>query len=90
MVKRLENLADEHALLLRSDNTYYEPYKMLLEDIQEIWYVRAKISPFLPAPVDASPDNVGEELRMLQNKINDQTLMIKELKHVLSHLDAKA
>ncbi len=59
VVKRVVNrLKAEKQLKLFSDNAYYEPYTVNIGDIREIWYVRAKISPFLP-----SPDNIKRYLR---------------------------
>ncbi|MFT5834967.1 MAG: phage repressor protein C with HTH and peptisase S24 domain, partial [Cognaticolwellia sp.] len=49
LVKRLTNkIKADKQLTLISDNGYYEPFDISIGDVREIWYVRAKISPFLP------------------------------------------
>ena len=62
LVKRLTNeIKAEKALTLISDNGYYEPFDINIGDVREIWYVRAKISPFLP-----SPQNIQNMLLIFQ------------------------
>ena len=47
VVKRVTNfIKEEKQIELISDNNFYEPHRINLGDIREIWYVRAKISPF--------------------------------------------
>ncbi len=51
LVKRVFNkIKEEKSFYLVSDNDFYEPYSIPMEDVREIWYVRAKISPFPPFP----------------------------------------
>ena len=70
LVKRVfSKLKENKSLELRSDNDFYEPYSMSIEDVREIWYVRAKISPFLP-----SPNNIQNIVRAEVNELK-QTLM---------------
>lgn len=76
LVKRTHNkIKEENVLTLISDNNYYEPFDVKLSEIKEIWYVRAKISPFLP-----SPQNIQNMLRtevsdMKANMLQQATLI---------------
>ncbi|MFM9947730.1 MAG: S24 family peptidase [Saprospiraceae bacterium] len=73
LVKRVFNhLKDEKALLLASDNVFYEPYRVFMNDIREIWYVRAKISPFLPSPQNIQ-NRIHEEMRELRHTVQQQS-----------------
>lgn len=79
VVKRVKNLLKtDRELELVSDNSFYHPYRIGLADIREIWYVRAKISPFLP-----SPQNVQryllEEIQALKQTIFQQNQLIRSL-----------
>lgn len=79
LVKRVYNrLKDRKQLILVSDNNFYEPYPVAFNDIREIWYVRAKISPFLPSPSNIQ-SMLQEELRELQKIVNNQTKLINNL-----------
>ena len=86
VVKRVFNkLKEEKCLELQSDNNFYEPYKVGIGDIREIWYVRAKISPFLPSPSNIQ-NLVREEVRQLQNIINKQNHLIYNLNETIEKL----
>ncbi len=79
VVKRVHNhLKGDKQLLLSSDNGFYEPYRVNIGDIREIWYVRAKISPFLPSPQNVN-NYLLEEIRELKQTINQQTRLIGNL-----------
>lgn len=79
IVKRIsENNADNKSLQLMSDNNYYEPFEMKLSDIREIWYVRAKISPFLPSPQNVK-NLLREEVRDLKDAMQHQSQIIQNL-----------
>jgi len=86
VVKRVFNhLKEEKHLVLKSDNSFYEPYKIQISDIREIWYVRAKISPFLPSPNNIQ-NILREEVRQLQNIINKQNHLIYNLNDTIEKL----
>lgn len=79
LVKRIENqMKQNKSLLLISDNAYYEPFHMKISDIKEIWYVRAKISPFLP-----SPSNIKS---MLRGEIDDLRKTIQQQSGIIGNL----
>ncbi len=86
VVKRVFNkLKEEKHLELRSDNNFYEPYKVPIGDIREIWYVRAKISPFLPSPANIQ-NMVRDEVRQLQSVIGKQNQLIYNLNETIKKL----
>lgn len=86
VVKRVYNkLKDERQLELVSDNNFYEPYRVSLNDIKEIWYVRAKISPFLPSPQNIK-NYLHDEIRELKQIINQQSGLIEELQKTFAQL----
>jgi len=72
-------------LELHSDNKFYEPYQISLSDIREMWYVRAKISPFLPSPNNIQ-NIVREEVKQLQNIVGKQNHLIYNLNDTIEKL----
>lgn len=86
LVKRLTNkIKAEKALTLISDNGYYEPFDINIGDVREIWYVRAKISPFLPSPQNIQ-NMLRDEVKELQNTINAQSRLIENLNVTIEKL----
>lgn len=80
VVKRVtNNLKEEKHLILSSDNEFYNSYQVNVGDIREIWYVRAKISPFLP-----SPQNINN---LLRGEINDLKKTINNQSNLISNLN---
>lgn len=79
LVKRLTNkIKSDKQLTLISDNAYYEPFDISIGDVREIWYVRAKISPFLPSPQNIQ-NMLMEEVKELRNTIKEQSRLISNL-----------
>jgi phage repressor protein C with HTH and peptisase S24 domain len=79
LVKRVANkIKEDKTLILISDNAYYEPYQIKISDINEIWYVRAKISPFLPSPGNLK-NMLREEIDELRKTIQNQSKIIESL-----------
>lgn len=86
LVKRVtNNLKTDKSLLCISDNTYYDPFRMEIGDIREVWYVRAKISPFLPSPQNLS-NLMREEIKELQKTVINQSDVISSLNKTLEKL----
>ncbi len=86
VVKRvINNIKEGKHLELQSDNSFYDPYPVGLGDVREIWYVRAKISPFLPSPQNVQ-NNLHEEVRQLQKTIARQSRMIEALGQTVDRL----
>lgn len=79
MVKRVNNfLKTEKQLEIISDNAYYEPARINLGDIREMWYVRAKISPFLPSPQNIR-NYLHDEVRELKQTLTTQSKLLAHL-----------
>ena len=86
LVKRLaEYSKEEKTLQLFSDNAYYEPFTVALGNIREIWYVRAKISPFLPSPQNIK-NILREEVSDLKESMVQQSTIIKNLYQTVEKL----
>ncbi|MFK8005458.1 MAG: helix-turn-helix transcriptional regulator [Saprospiraceae bacterium] len=86
VVKRVFNKLKEGKYLeVQSDNNFYEPYQISISDIREMWYVRAKISPFLPSPSNIQ-NIVRDEVKQLQSIINKQNHLIYNLNETIEKL----
>lgn len=86
LVKRLVNhLREDKLLEVYSDNNFYEPYRLNLADIREIWYVRAKISPFLPSPQNIK-SYLHEDIKELKHTIVEQSKLIEALQQSVHKL----
>jgi len=86
VVKRVFNKLKEGKYLeVISDNNFYKPYQIPINDIREIWYVRAKISPFLPSPSNIQ-NIVRDEVKLLQNIVNKQNHLIYNLNETIEKL----
>ena len=79
IVKRVRNLlAESKELEVISDNGAYDTYRVPLADLREIWYVRARITPFLPSPQNIRR-YVHEEMGELKATIAQQSKLISKL-----------
>lgn len=79
VVKRVRNfLADSKELEVISDNSFYDTYRIPLSDLREIWYVRARITPFLPSPQNIQR-YVHDEMSELKATIAQQGKLINRL-----------
>jgi len=86
VVKRVFNdLGEAESLRLVSDNGFYEPYQVALSDIKEIWYVRAKISPFLPSPANVQ-NILHEEVMNLKKVLTQQSLLMERMNQTIHEL----
>jgi phage repressor protein C with HTH and peptisase S24 domain len=86
LVRRVTNHLKEKKLLeLISDNTFYEKKEIGVGDIREIWYVRAKISPFLPAATKGRGDHF-DEIQTLKETLGKQQDLINTLNEYLKEL----
>ena len=89
LVKRVHNNLDENnTIKLISDNSFYQPYDVHLSELQEIWYVRAKISPFLPSP-HSTTNLIKQEVQQLQNTVRNQNELIQQLNITIERLIAQ-
>jgi hypothetical protein len=86
VVKRVINkIKEQKTLLLISDNNYFKPYEVPIEEVKEIWHVDVKISPFLP-----SPNNIRnafhEEMDDMKRTIDVQSQSIQLLNTTVEKL----
>jgi phage repressor protein C with HTH and peptisase S24 domain len=86
VVKRVLNqMRDRKVMTLISDNSYYKPFDVPIEDIHEIWNVEVKISPYLP-----SPNNIRnafhEEMDSMKRIIDQQSKSILALNSTVEKL----
>jgi len=86
VVKRCYNkLKDDKLIELESDNNFYETYKVNVGDIREVWYVRAKISPFLPSPSNIQ-NNLHDKMNQLASTVAKQSKLINNLSETINKL----
>ncbi len=86
VVKRVINLIKEQKKLeLISDNQFYKTYHLGVNDVREIWYVRAKVSPFLPSPQNIQ-NLLMEEIKDLKKTIRHQSELIQNLNQTIRQM----
>ena len=86
VTKRVYNQLKNNKLLeLHSDNNFYEPYEIPLSIIREIWYVRAKISPFLPSP-NRINNLLFDEINSLKEALREQSTNMGNLSETIERL----
>lgn len=85
-VRRIKDVnKEEKKLELISDNNFYQENEVNLGDIREIWYVRAKISPFLPSPSNIK-NYLAEEVFALKQIVGNQSKIMSGLQQSLEQL----
>ena len=86
LVKRILNhLKAGNIFLVHSDNEFYGPYSIPKEDVREIWYVRAKLSPFLPSPNNIQ-NIVRTEVKELKSTIVNQGMLVENLYKMIENM----
>lgn len=86
LVKRVtNNLRVDQTLILQSDNSYYEPYAVDGNDILEVWRVENVLSSFVSCPTHER-NALHEEIKMMQNKMNEQSKLISNLNKTIELL----
>jgi len=86
LVKRVQNnLKEKKMLTLISDNNYYDTFDVKLGDIREVWYVRAKISPFLPSPKNVK-NILRDEIIDLRTSLQEQSKIVESLYNTIEAL----
>ncbi|MFK7936507.1 MAG: helix-turn-helix transcriptional regulator [Saprospiraceae bacterium] len=89
VVKRItNNIKQSKEIIVHSDNNFYKEYTLNLSEIREIWYVRAKISPFLPSPLNIK-SLLRDEVRELKDIIDSQSTLIRGLNTTIEKLLTK-
>lgn len=86
VVKRVQNqVKDRQKLILCSDNNFYDPYEVHIQDVKEIWHVEVKISHYLP-----SPNNIRhafhEEMNGVKKIMDQQAQSIQNLNQTVEKL----
>ncbi len=85
-VKRVKNHLSKSAQLeLISDNTYYQPFMVDGEEIQEIWNVEVTISAFNPSPNNIK-QGFFDQVESLKSIVANQTETIKTLNGTIETL----
>lgn len=73
LVKRIvNNIRTEKSLVLQSDNQEYPEIVVPIEEVQEIWKVRLKISPYLDPPMGQHIDAHMKQQSQLIEKLHIQ------------------
>ncbi len=86
VIRRVYNHLKVNKLIeIHSDNQFYEPYTIPLSMIREIWYVRAKISPFLPAP-NRIQHLFYDDMNSLKTTVSEQSRLIENLNQTIQKL----
>lgn len=86
LVRRVVNNINANGTLkLISDNNFYEPQVTPLSNVNEIWYVRAKISPFLPSPQRVQ-NLFFDEIQQLKDTLREQSKHLGSMSETISKL----
>lgn len=86
LVKRVtNNLRVDGTLILQSDNSYYEPYPVEGNYVQEVWRVEAVISSFVSCPAHER-NALHDEIKTMQRKMNEQSDLISNLNRTIELL----
>ncbi|MCB0609702.1 MAG: peptidase S24 [Lewinellaceae bacterium] len=79
MVRRVLNRLRDHKVLeLLSDNNFYQPFRVSISDVREVWYVRSKISAFMPSP-DSPSRKLPLDLLEIKSGLERQSHLIQKL-----------
>lgn len=79
VVKRvINNLSRHRHLQLISDNEEFKPYRINVNDIREVWYVKSRISNFDHARTSTGP-SLEEQLENMQQAFQVQNEMLEKL-----------
>lgn len=86
LVRRIKSVdKEEKKVMVFSDNTFYQEHELKFGEIREIWYVRAKISPFLPSPNNIK-NYLAEEMFNLKQTLIQQSKLIEGFENKLNKI----
>ena len=86
VVKRVMNVISEQAsIIIKSDNDFYEPVKVPVENIREIWKVTHKLSAFMASPSNLR-NGLFQDIDNLRQTISDQSHTIQSLNKTIEKL----
>lgn len=72
----------EGALILRSDNPTYKPQMIVLDDVREVWLVRARITTTLDHAVLLT----NQKITKLENELSEMREQLSELRRLIKML----
>lgn len=81
----LNHLKETKSILVTSDNSYYKSYHIPRSELQEVWQVALKISPFLSTPRNPNDifkqelEHIGQVNKFFSESLKDLEQKIKEL-----------
>lgn len=79
VVKRVVNNLSRHRhLLLVSDNKEFKPYRLNVNDIREVWFVKSRISTFDHSMTDQTAD-LQSQMEIMQSAFQEQKQMLQML-----------
>lgn len=79
VVKRVVNNLNRHRhLLLISDNEEFKPYRLNVNDIREVWYVKTRISTFDHSQKDKN-SVLQDQMENMQTAFQEQKQLLKML-----------
>lgn len=85
VVKRVVNNLHRHRhLLLISDNEEFKPYRLNVNDIREVWYVKNRITNFDHSRKDQNTA-LQDQMETMQTAFQEQNQMLKMLLEKESH-----
>ncbi len=84
-IRRVKTMESLNSIELHTDNNYYPPLVLNLKDVQEIWKVQSKISPFM-ASRNHMRNGFNENLMTMKETITVQSDMIKTLNSTIEKL----
>jgi hypothetical protein len=85
-VKRLENkIRNEGIIVLHSDNDYYPPRELPIQEVVEIWAIKLKISPFMSSPKNIR-NGLHCEIDELRQSLKSQNDLIKSLNQTIEKM----
>lgn len=86
VVKRItNNIKKDGTLVLRSANNFYRPQVMPVSEINEMWKINYKISPFMGSPSNHR-NGLNEEMDSLKTTIIHQSAVIESLNSTIEKL----
>ncbi|MES2731909.1 MAG: S24 family peptidase [Bacteroidota bacterium] len=86
LIKRIAGDLKDKSAELHSDNSYYPPFHLPLDEIREIWQVRGILTTQIPASLYEAQERMVTMIETLGRNATDTQSLIKEL---LSKLAAK-
>lgn len=86
VVKRVQNrILSDGEIVLLSDNDYYPPRPIPIEEVKEMWFVKMKLSPFMSSPKHVR-NALHKEIDSLNATLNAQNQTIKQLDKTIEKL----